>query len=89
MSTWSPWKPELRPTNRINAVLSGKVRLEDEDVAIQSACSFHIYEGAKELLSISGRENRVAALKKIPELIRPHVKAEAERIYRMKKCRGF
>jgi hypothetical protein len=55
--------------------------MEDEDPAIQSVCSFHIYQGAKELLAIPSKEARRRALAKVPELIRPHIEKEAWRIY--------
>lgn len=75
------WKPEQRPSNRIRRVLQGEVRLEDEDPAIQSVCSFHIHEGAKELLAIPTKEARRRALAKVPEMIRPHIEKAAWRIY--------
>lgn len=79
------WKNELRPSFRIRQVLMGKKRLEDEDEAIQSACSFHIYEGAVELLSLPTREARNKALHKVPELIRPHIEKEAWRIFTLRR----
>lgn len=75
------WKPDQRPSYRIRRVLRGEVRLEDEDPAIQSVCSFHIYEGAKELLQIPGKEARRRALGKVPEAIRPHIEKAAWQIY--------
>lgn len=81
------WKPELRPSYRIDRVLRGEVRLEDEDPAIQSACSLYIYEGAVELLSIPGKQARRNALSRIPSLIRPHIEKAAWRIYDQRKGR--
>lgn len=75
------WKPDLRPSLRIKKVLRGEVPLESEEPAIQSACSFYIYEGAVELLSIPGKQARRAALSRIPALIRPHIEKEAWRIF--------
>ena len=75
------WKPELRPSRRIERVLRGEVRLEDEDPSIQSACSKYIFDGAKELLAIPSKEARRRALQKVPEAIRPHIEKEAWRIY--------
>lgn len=80
------WRPELRPSARIKRVLRGEVRLEDEDPGIQSACSFHIYEGAVELLGLPDKEARRRALQKVPELIRPHVEKEAWRIFESRKA---
>lgn len=75
------WQPEHRPSKRIERVLRGEVRLEDEDPSIQSACSKYIYEGAQELLAIPNRDARRRALQKVPEAIRPHIEKEAWRIY--------
>ena len=75
------WKPELRPSRRIERVLRGEVKLEDEEPGIRSACSKHIYDGAVELLSIPGKQARRNALARIPAAIRPHVEREAWRIY--------
>jgi hypothetical protein len=75
------WRPELRPSRRIERVLRGEVRLEDEDAAIQSACSKYIYDGAVELLAIPDKQKRRNALARVPELIRPHIEREAWRIY--------
>ncbi len=73
-----------RPSDRIKAVLMGKVRLEDEDQGIQSVCRKHIYDGAKSLLAIPDREKRRRALDRLPALIRPHIEAEALRQFRMR-----
>ena len=81
------WKDELRPSKRIYRVLRGEVRLEDEEKGIQSACSFYIYEGAVELLSLPSKEARQRALGKLPELIRPHIEKEAWRIFDKRKGR--
>lgn len=74
-----------RPSDRIKAVLMGKVRLEDEDQGIQSACSKHIYDGAVAVLKISTKEARRRALDRVPELIRPHVEREVLRLHRAKR----
>lgn len=79
------WTDETRPSKRIENVLRGKVRIEDEDQGIQSACSFYIYEGAVEILSLKDRASRASALSKIPALIRPHVEMEARRIFEQRK----
>ena len=74
----------IPPSKRIENVLSGKVRMEDEDEAIQSACRFPIYQGAKAILSLDTKEKRRAALSKIPESIRPHVEKEAIRLHNLR-----
>lgn len=66
-----------KPSERLNAVLSGKVRLEDEDASIQSWCRFFIHQGAVAVLSKPTKEERQKALEKLPELIRPHIRDRA------------
>lgn len=75
----------LKPSERIRRVLTGKVRLEDEDPAIQSVCSKYIYDGAMSILSMKEKAARQAALKKLPELIRPHIEDQVWRIYKKRK----
>lgn len=77
----SIWRGK-RPSDRIKAVLMGRVPLEQEDESIQSACSKYIYDGAKSILSIKDKERRRKALDKVPALIRPHIEAEVMRLFR-------
>ena len=75
-----------RVQNRIEDVLYGRVRLDSESPAIQSACQLFIYEGAVEILEINTREGRNNALARVPELIRPYVKAEVMRVWELRKA---
>ena len=75
----------LKPSERIRRVLTGVVRLEDEDAAIQSVCSKYIFDAAMTILSINGKVARKNALSRLPELIRPHIENEVWRIYKRKK----
>lgn len=72
----------LKPSERINLVLSGKVDLKSEDKSIQSACSKFIYDGAIAILAMKDKEARKRALKRVPEMIRPHIEEEVWRIYK-------
>lgn len=74
----------LKPSERIRRVLMGAVRLEDEDAAIQSVCSKHIYDAAVSILKMKDKITRQAALKKLPESIRPHVEDEVWRIHKQR-----
>jgi hypothetical protein len=74
-----------RPSDRIRAVLQGKVALEDEDQGIQSVCSKYIFDGAKAILGLSTKEARRAALDRAPELIRPHLEREVLRLHKARK----
>ena len=61
--------------------MEGKVDLNKEDDAIKSACSFRIYKAAVDILALETKDARRMALEELPELIRPHVKSEALRIW--------
>lgn len=71
-----------RPSDRIKAVLQGRVSLEDEEPGIQSACSKYIYDGASIILKLPSREARRAALDRLPPLIRPHLEREIMRLWK-------
>lgn len=81
----SAWAGRVRPTDRINLVLSGVVPIEGEHKSVQSVCTKHIYDGAAQILAMKTREERVAALLKIPPMIRPHIEAEALRLWKERK----
>ena len=78
MSIWG----DKRPTDRIRAVLMGRVELEDEDAGIQSVCSKYIFDGATAVLKLPSKESRRAALDRAPSLIRPHLEREVMRLFR-------
>tara|TARA_R110000868_G_scaffold181629_1_gene422539 strand:+ start:1226 stop:1474 length:249 start_codon:yes stop_codon:yes gene_type:complete len=79
------WTDETRPSKRIERILRGKIRMEDEDEGIQSACRKYIYDGAVSILAIEGKEARNKALSRVPVLIRPYIEMEARRIYELRK----
>lgn len=81
MSIWGG----KRPSDRIKAVLMGKVALESEDTGIQSACSKHIYDGAMSVLRLSSKDARRRALDRLPPLIRPHVESEVLRLHKARR----
>ena len=78
MSIWRGKKP----SDRIKAVLMGRLALEDEDQGIQSVCSKYIFDGARAVLRLPTKEARRAALDKAPALIRPHLEREIMRLFR-------
>lgn len=81
MPTWRG----RRPSERIKAVMWGKVPLESEDAGIQSACSKHIFDGANAVLKLPSKEARRAMLDRIPALIRPHVEREVLKLHKARK----
>ena len=62
-------------------MMQGRVDLNEENEAIKSACSFRIYKAAVCILALETKDARRAALEELPELIRPHIKSEALRIW--------
>jgi len=77
--------PNVRPSTAIDAVMEGAERLEDQSKAMQSVLSFYIYREAKKIMRHKTKVNRVDALNKLPELLRPHVKKEVERLWNTNK----
>lgn len=69
---------------QINDVLTGALPLEEADPSVQSNCRFYFYEGAVEILALPTKQARIAALAKIPALVRPHVEAEALRVWKLR-----
>jgi len=61
--------------------MEGAERLEDQHSSIQSCCMFYIYREAKKIMRHKTKVERQDALNKLPELLRPHVKKEVERLW--------
>ena len=76
------WHHEKRPSVRIKRVLSGEVRMEDEEPGIRSACQLEIYKGAKTILAMKTKDERRRAINRLPALIRPYVEKEVTRLWR-------
>jgi len=79
------WPNAVRPSRGIDAVMNGKERLEDQHPSIQSCCTFYIYREAKRIMRHKAKIDRIDALNKVPELLRPHVKKEVERLWLLDK----
>jgi len=75
------WPNAVRPSTAIDAVMEGAERLEDQHPSIQSCCTFYIYREAKRIMRHETKVDRVDALNKLPELLRPHVRKEVERLW--------
>lgn len=77
------WSSEdWRPTVRIRRVMMGDVKLEDEDQGIQSMCRAHINTAAHMICCKPKKEQRKAALDKIPKSIRPLVEEEVVKVWK-------
>jgi hypothetical protein len=75
-------------SDRINDILAGKVKLEEEEASIQSACAFEIYKISVEILALPDRQARHDELTKVPELLRPYVQAEVIRVWQYRTGRS-
>ena len=69
------------PSAELREVLEGRVRLEDADPSVQSWARLPIHQAAVDIMQIRGRKARRAALERIPETIRPHVRARVEELW--------
>jgi len=72
-------------TETLRRVLSGELDMKDAHPAIQSWARFSIYQGAKEVLGLSGTAARRKALAGVPALIRPYIENEVKRLWQAKK----
>jgi len=74
----------IRPQEWLNRLLSGQIEMHETPKAIQSWARFSIFEGAEAILRMETIEDRRAALKKIPDKIRPYVESEIKRLWDMR-----
>lgn len=72
------------PSDLLRDVLEGRTSIEDASPAIRSWSRFFIHQGALELLALPDKPTRRNALKRVPARIRPHIEAEAKRIWAMR-----
>lgn len=72
----------MLPSQKIQAVLSGAAYPDTLDDAERSNIRLMIYHKACEVLEAGNREQRRAALEKVPETIREAVEYEARKLYK-------
>lgn len=58
--------------------------MEEAPPSVASWSRFFIYQGAAEIVAMEDKWERLAALAKVPDLIRPYVEAEVRRIWPMR-----
>jgi len=76
------WSSEdWKPTVRIRRVMMGEVSLYDEDQGIQSVCMAHITTAAHIICRKPKKEQRKAALDRVPESLRPIAEQEVLRVW--------
>lgn len=68
----------------LREILQGNIALEEAPASIQSWARHPIFEGAREIVLMENREERLAELAKVPARIRPHVEREVKRIWPMR-----
>jgi len=77
---------EVRPVQWwLHQYLSGALPREQIPAAVLSWSQFFIYQGAREIVLMEAREERLAALEKIPASIRPLVEAEVRELWEVRK----
>ena len=74
-----------RPSEQLADLLRGKMAWDDAPEAIRSWASLEIYRGACTVLDQPSKEERRNMLARLPAEIRPHVEAEAKRIWAMRR----
>lgn len=70
-----------KPSEQLRDLLMGKVPWDDAPASIRSWARFEIYNGAKAVAALASPGERRNMLGVIPASIRPHVEAEAKRLY--------
>ena len=78
------WQFIIRPSKMIEDVMIGKVALQDQPEAIQSACRLEIYNRACRILNLETKIERRAEIGRTPDRLRPYIEAEVMRIWRMR-----
>ena len=74
-----------KPSEHLDDLLRGKVAWDDAPEAIRSWARLEVYRGACAVLDQPGKVERRNMLGLIPAAIRPHVEAEAKRIWAMRR----
>lgn len=69
------------PSAWLALVLSGHIDLTDAPLSIQSWARLPIYKQACDIARLSTKEQRQAALAKVPDKLRPVIQAEVNRVW--------
>ena len=75
-----------RPSEQLADLLRGKMAWDDAPEAIRSWARLEVYRGACAVLDQPGKGGRRNMLGLIPDAIRPHVEAEAKRLWNLRRC---
>ena len=72
----------IKIRHRISAVLNGTLHIDELDSAERSFISKYIFIEATKILQVRTKEERIKLLNKAPELLRPIIKKEVERLWK-------
>lgn len=76
---------EVRPvTWWLDRLLSGHFGMDEVPPAVASWSRFFVFEGAREIVLMESKLERLGALAKIPDRMRPLVEAEVKRLWPMR-----
>lgn len=75
-----------KPSAELAAVLCGDLAMSDASEPIQSCARLGIYRQACAVLDAGTRDERRAALARTPATLRPHIEAEARRVFELRRA---
>lgn len=78
------WANVTPPSQIIDDVMAGRVDLAKQSQAIQSATTLYIYKQAKRIITYKTKAERKKELEDMPELVKPYIKQEVERLWKLK-----
>jgi hypothetical protein len=76
---------ELRPSKRLNDLLTGAVSPQDAHANILPWAEFMIWQAATKICGMRSLELRRNALTKVPDTIKPFVEREMKRMWNARK----
>lgn len=69
----------------LHQFLTGAMGRDEIPAAVASWSQFFIYQGAREIVLMPTRDERMAALDKIPSKVRPYVEAEVKELWPLRR----
>ena len=69
----------------LDNLLSGRMGMDEVPPAVASWSSLFVHQGALEVVLMATKEERAAALAKVPARMRPYVEDEVRRLWPMRR----
>lgn len=69
----------------LDHLLSGRMSMDEVPPAVASWSSLFVHQGALEVVLMDTKEERAAALNKVPAPVRPYVEEEIRRLWPMRR----